>query len=267
MHSSTSDLVTIIVPVYKTKEFLNKCIDSIVHQTYKDLQIILVDDGSPDECGAICDDWAKRDKRVYVIHKENGGLSDARNAGVACAEGTYITFIDSDDWIEEDYVSYLMEGILNYDAQVSVCNLFTVRDGRADPWRKPDNRYRVMTSVDAVKDMMYGHSFDTSACAKMYHRSCFDSIRFPVGRLYEEVATTYRLLLSQKRVAVGMRPLYNYVKHSNSIVTSRFSPSESPLDCKEIQPVHSEGDQPWDFFGGNDAKAETPVLWPPLAKS
>jgi len=214
-------LISVIVPVYKTEQYLHKCVDSLLNQTFRDFELILVDDGSPDGCGEICDEYRQKDRRVRVIHKQNGGLSDARNAGVRAAAGEYITFADSDDWAEPELLEVLMEGI-RLGARVSCCGFYTVRDGRRTPWRKPAE-YSVMNAEEAVSDMMYGRSIDTSAWGKLFHRSCFDEISFPVGRLYEEVATTYRLMLTQEKTAITTKPLYNYVKHGESIVTSRYS--------------------------------------------
>ena len=224
MADFTDPLVSVIVPAYRTEPYLNRCVASVAAQTYARLEIILVDDGSPDACGQMCDEWSGKDPRIQVIHKTNGGLSDARNAGLNQAKGEYITFVDSDDWVEPDLIAYLMQGIRQKQAQVAVCNFYTVRGEKKIPWRKPEDKVCAVSSVDAVTDMLYGRSFDTSAWAKLFHQSCFDSIRFPTGRLYEEVATTYRLLLTQNVVAVGMRPLYNYVKRASSIVTSQFQP-------------------------------------------
>ena len=215
-------MISIIVPVYKTEQYLKKCVDSILNQTYTDFELILVDDGTPDNGGKICDAYQEADSRVIVIHKPNGGLSDARNAGIQIAKGEYITFADSDDWAEPELLEVLYEGI-RQGARVSACGFYTIRDGNKKPWREPFDAIRIVSSVDAVKDMMYGHSIDTSAWGKLFHRSCFDEIRFPTGHVYEEVATTYRLMLTQDKTAITTRPLYNYVKHSDSIVTSGFS--------------------------------------------
>lgn len=225
----TMPLVSVIIPVYRTEPYLNACVKSVAEQTYTNLQILLVDDGSPDHCGALCDEWAQKDSRIQVIHKTNGGLSDARNAGLALSKGEYITFVDSDDWVEPDLVAYLMQGITLNHAQIAVCNFYTVRGEQRVPWRAPSDAFQRMSSVDAVEDMFYGRSFDTSAWAKLFHKSCFTALRFPRGRLYEEVATTYKLILTQETVAVGLRPLYNYVKRAGSIVTSCFKPQSMDM--------------------------------------
>ena len=214
-------MISVIVPVYKTEQYLAKCIDSILQQSYRDYELILVDDGSPDGCGRICDQYTAKDERIRVIHKENGGLSDARNAGIDAAKGEYLTFIDSDDWADPHLLEVLFQGI-RQGAEISVCGFYTVRNGEAKPWRKVSEGFEVMTALDATRDMMYTRSMDTSAWGKLFHRSCFETIRFPKGRLYEEVATTYRLFLTQEKIAVTTQPLYYYVKHAGSIVTSAY---------------------------------------------
>lgn len=221
-------MVSVVVPVYKTEKYLRKCVDSLLHQTFKDYEIILVDDGSPDESGRICDEYANNNGCVRVIHKKNGGLSDARNSGIREAAGEYITFADSDDWVEPDLLEVLVEGI-RLGAQVSCCGFYTIRDGHGKPWRDHMPDYQVMDAAAAVKDMMYGHSIDTSAWGKLFRRDCFDELRFPTGHLYEEVATTYRLMLTQEKVAITTRPLYHYVKHEESIVTARYTPSHKDM--------------------------------------
>ena len=237
MNPEENRLISIIVPVYKTEQYLKKCVDSILNQTYTDFELILVDDGTPDNGGKICDAYQEADSRVIVIHKPNGGSSDARNAGIQIAKGEYITFADSDDWAEPELLEVLYEGI-RQGARVSACGFYTIRDGNKKPWREPFDAIRIVSSVDAVKDMMYGHSIDTSAWGKLFHRSCFDEIRFPTGHVYEEVATIYRLMLTQDKTAITTRPLYNYVKHSDSIVTSSYSSRHMDMlsySCEMLQ--------------------------------
>ena len=120
------ELISIIVPVYKVEKYLDKCINSIVSQTYKNLEVILVDDGSPDSCGKMCDEWTKKDTRIKVIHKENGGLSDARNFGLDCAKGKYIQFVDSDDYIEKDMIEFLYKNLKENNADISICSNYMV---------------------------------------------------------------------------------------------------------------------------------------------
>ncbi len=218
-------MISVIVPVYKTEQYLLKCLDSLARQTYEDFEVILVDDGSPDRCGEICESYP--DSRFRVIHQQNAGLSQARNRGIEEARGDYLTFVDSDDWAEPDLLRILAKGI-RLGATVSCCGFFTVRDGNGKPWR-PVRPYRLMTAEEAVRDMMYTHSIDTSAWGKLFSKDCFKSIRFPTGHVYEEVATTYRIMLTQEQVAVTTVPLYNYVKRHESIVTSSYSAKQKDM--------------------------------------
>lgn len=215
-------LISIVVPVYNVELYLEKCLQSLLAQTYTDFEIILVDDGSTDHSGTICDKYQAMDSRVHTIHQSNGGLADARNTGINAASGEYITFVDSDDWVDERLLAVLWEGI-KMGAAISACGFYTVRNGSTKAWRKFNGEYQILSAKDAVKDMMYTKSIDTSAWAKLFHKDCFLKIRFPKGHLYEEVATTYRLFLSQEKIAITTNPLYYYVKHPGSIVTSSFS--------------------------------------------
>lgn len=215
-------MISVIVPVYNTEPYLEKCLDSLLSQTYGDFELILVDDGSSDQSGKRCDEYQAKDSRIHVIHQENGGLSNARNTGINASKGEYLTFVDSDDWVDPRLLEVLWEGI-GKGATVSACGYYTVRNGNAKPWRDQDDGFRVLPAVEAVRDMMYTKSIDTSACAKLFHRSCFSQILFPEGRLYEEVATTYRLFLTQEKIAITTNSYYFYVKHPGSIVTSAFS--------------------------------------------
>lgn len=221
--------ISVVVPVYKVEAYLDQCVQSLLKQTFQDFELLLVDDGSPDRCGEMCDGYAAQDSRIRVIHQSNAGLSCARNAGIRQAQGDYITFVDSDDWVTEDYLSYLLSGVEEHGADISVGSFCSVYGGKAVPWRTPDDAFAVLSAVEAVENMFYAESFDTSAWAKLFPRSCFQEKLFPPGLLYEEVATTYRLLLTQQKVAVGRRPIYFYRKRSDSIVGSRFSPQSMDM--------------------------------------
>ena len=163
-----------------------------------------------------------------MFHKENGGLSDARNAGLRQARGELITFVDSDDWVDPELLRVLLEGI-QAGAGISCCGFYTVRNGDPKPWREPTSGYVLLDAEAAVRDMMYGHSIDTSVWGKLFHRSCFNTLSFPMGRLYEEVALTYRLMLTQKTVAITTQPLYYYVKRADSIVTGAYTPAQKDM--------------------------------------
>ena len=142
------DLITIVVPVYKVEKYIDRCVTSILNQTYKNLQIILVDDGSPDNCGKICDEYAKKDNRIEVIHKENGGLSDARNAGINIAKGKYIAFVDSDDYVSNDYIEYMYKILKKENAKISICELQIV-------WKntKIEENIKIDENTDAEENL------------------------------------------------------------------------------------------------------------------
>lgn len=215
------DLISIIVPVYKVESYLNKCIESIVNQTYQNLEIILVDDGSPDHCPAMCDDWAKKDSRIKVVHKSNGGLSDARNAGMAIATGDYIAFVDSDDWIEITFVEYLYQAIRKIDADISACEVREVLDGE-EVNAIVDELPRVQdcTSKEAIGGLMNGCNFRAVAWNKLYRAEILQDEHFEVGRLHEDEFFSYRIFDKASRLAFIDIPLYNYRQRSGSIMTT-----------------------------------------------
>ena len=206
-------MISIIVPVYKVEAYLDKCISSIIAQTYKDIEIILVDDGSPDRCGAICDSYAAKESRIRVFHTENGGLSAARNVGIDNANGEYLGFVDSDDWIEPDMYQVLFDTLLENSADISACDLYCNYPDRQE------SEHRVSDAVygqdDAIRALI-DRSIANYAWNKLYKRELFSSIRFPNGRLYEDIATIYKLILKTERVASTSKPLYHYRKRGDS---------------------------------------------------
>lgn len=211
-------LVSVIVPIYKVEAYLDKCVRSIVNQTYRNIEIILVDDGSPDQCPVMCDVWAKKDERIKVIHKENGGLSSARNAALDICQGTYIGFVDSDDYIEPEMYEQLLELCKQRQAKVAIA-------GRWDVWEQSPKRvvgrcpreYGVLSSEDALKKMLIGKECACEVWDKLYHRSCWDDVRFPEGKLYEDIAILYKVIEKAGTVAFCPKPFYNYLHRSGSI--------------------------------------------------
>ena len=179
-------LISIILPVYNVSAYLEKCLDSVLSQDYENLEIILVDDGSTDESPEICDRYKEKDNRITVIHKENGGLSDARNAGSSMAHGEYITFVDSDDSIQSEYVSYLYSLIEKYHTKMSLCTHTVVfEDGSVQVYG--DGSDEVLDSKECIRRMLYHDVIDTSAWAKLYHRDLVKKIPYPVGMQYEDI--------------------------------------------------------------------------------
>ena len=215
------ELISIIVPVYKVEPYLDKCVSSIVNQTYKNLEIILVDDGSPDNCPAMCDTWAEKDDRIRVIHKLNGGLSDARNAGVAAATGEFVAFVDSDDWIDIRYVEYLHQAILQTGADISACDLREVYDESAvddDPVTMP--QVEVAAPEDAIEDILHNRRFRAVACNKLYANRLLTDKHFEINRLHEDEFLSYQLYDKSERLAYIEVPLYNYRQRAGSIMTT-----------------------------------------------
>ena len=231
-----SELISVIVPIYKVEAYLDECVRSIVGQTYPHLEIILVDDGSPDGCGALCDEWAKRDDRIKVIHKPNGGLSDARNTGLEIASGDYIAFVDSDDWIEPEMYERMLSALLREDADICACRISSRYPDRRADWGCPE--YRV-TDPEQTYAMLYDDAaYPVSAWNKLYRKELWKELRFPVGKICEDAFTTYRLIHSAKRIVQLPEALYCYRIRPESIMTSRFSPRR--MDEEEVWRVNYE---------------------------
>lgn len=210
------ELITVVVPIYKVEDCLTICIDSILSQTYRNLEIILVDDGSPDNCSKICDEYEKKDKRVKVIHKENGGLSDARNAGMKIATGKYITFIDSDDYVSNDYVEYLYNLLKKYNVKLSICDFKKVWK-ETDITAKEETKIEVLNSEKAFKNLLFSQGIDISAWAKLYQIDLWENYEFPKGKCYEDSAIIYKLIDRAENVAFGNKQCYYYVARPGSI--------------------------------------------------
>lgn len=213
-----SKIVSVIVPVYKVEKYLNRAVDSILNQTYRDLEIILVDDGSPDNSGNICDVYAMIDSRVKVIHKNNGGLSSARNVGLDKATGKYIFFLDSDDFIQPHTIERLLSVAEKEKCDIVQCQFF--RFETVIPEEKFQLGVEYVSSEDAlakIDDAVY-----MAAWNKIYRSSIFKNIRFPEGRIHEDVGCTYKLFYISKKTAVVQDALYGYYVNPDSITTSKI---------------------------------------------
>lgn len=217
-------LISVIVPVYKVEPYLSRCIDSILSQTFTDFELILVDDGSPDNCGKICDEYAEKDERIQVIHKENGGLSSARNAGIdwafANSNSQWLTFIDSDDWIHPQYLELLLFGATSTNTDICVCE-YTETSEFSD-FEKFDNTNTQMLSPEEL--FVYYHITATVAWCKLYKKSCFETIRYPLGKLHEDEYTTYKILFEKSLFSYLKEPLYFYFTNPYGIIRSEWSP-------------------------------------------
>lgn len=206
--------VSIIVPVYNVAPYLQKCLDSILRQTYTNLEILVIDDGSTDESSSICDEYAELDNRVVVVHKENGGLSDARNYGLDIATGDFIGFVDSDDWIESDMFEYLLDGCIGYNSDISYCEVYEARDFTINyKLRKSDTVY---TAENALNELFFDR-LENYACNKLFRADLWESIRFPVGHNFEDITTIYKTIERSKSVAILKEPKYYYRIRSDSI--------------------------------------------------
>lgn len=212
------DLISIVIPVYKVEKYLEKCIKSIINQTYKNLEIIIVDDGSPDKCPQMCDEFAQSDKRIKVIHKQNGGLSDARNAGIDVAKGKYITFVDSDDYVSDDYVEYMYNLIKKYNTKIATCEtkIVHVESDEKNQEQFIEN-IEVLPARDLFYKILFAQKSDVSAYSKLYETALFSDIRYPKGVVYEDTATTYKLIEKCDKIATGNKKCYFYFSRPNSI--------------------------------------------------
>lgn len=214
--------ISVVVPVYKVEKYLNRCVDSILAQTFTDFDLILVDDGSPDNCGQICEDYAKKDKRVIVIHRENGGLSAARNSGIDWVFNNHltewITFIDSDDWVHPDYLKILFEVNLKNDTDISIGGFTPAYDDTEFCACGAESRI-----VNPEDFWVENQGNATIAWGKLYRTFFFESIRYPEGKLHEDEFTTFKLLFSQKSISVTADKLYMYYQASASIMRSTWT--------------------------------------------
>lgn len=215
--------ISVIVPVYKVEPYLRRCVDSILGQTFTDFELILVDDGSPDNCPAICDKYAEKDNRVHVIHQENGGLSAARNAGIdwafANSNSQWLAFVDSDDWIYPRYLEILINAALQFNVDVSIC-------GYADTAGETPflDELLLTPKLWDVEDYYIQHYINANiAWTKLYRRSCFFNIRYPIGKIHEDEFTTYKILFTCKKVAVVSAALYYYFQNTCGITKSKWS--------------------------------------------
>jgi len=225
-------LISVIVPIYNVERYLPKCVDSILSQTYENLEIILVDDGSADSCGSICDEYAKKDSRVRVIHKQNGGLSDARNCGIEASSGEYLGFVDSDDYIAPDMYMTLYELSVRYGAGISACDKFDVTEGAASVCEDDTLAKEFCTDAEeAMRIVLDGRQNYAYAWNKLYKKEVFDGIRYPVGKYIEDAFIILQLLDAAGRVAFTTAKKYYYLCRPESIMTLSFQ--KKHLDCIE----------------------------------
>lgn len=227
-------LVSIIVPAYNVDKYLSRCLDSLVQQTYRNLEIIVVDDGSTDKTGNIAEKFKENDRRIKVIHQENGGLSNARNNGLKSVNGAYISFVDSDDYVEKDYISFMYNLLAEdeFKSPLALCSLNNVYVENGKIHNCGDGSRRVLSGKECIKMMCYHDLVDTCAYAKLAKKELYTGFCFPEGKLFEDIGSTYFLFAQCNSVACGFSPKYNYMIRNNSIVTSGFN--RSKLDLLEM---------------------------------
>ncbi|MBS5546236.1 MAG: glycosyltransferase family 2 protein [Lachnospiraceae bacterium] len=217
--------ISVIVPVYKVEKYLERCIDSILAQSYGNLEIILVDDGSPDCCPEICDQYQQKDKRIQVIHRENGGLAAARNSAIERATGEYLVFVDSDDQVDRDYIKNLYQIIIRYQADLGICGYEDQYEGKELPFSTDIKMEETVCfdRLEGLKALLYQVPFDNSMWAKIYRKPLFDGLRMPQGRLYEDFAIMYRLFYRADRVVYNPYRGYGYLHRKDGIMEEQFS--------------------------------------------
>lgn len=217
------ELISIVVPIYNVDKYLDNCLTSLIKQTYENIEIILVDDGSIDNSAYICDTWLLKDSRIRVIHKKNGGLSDARNAGIRIAKGVYITFVDGDDSVDTDMIEYLYLLQKKYSVDISICSHTIVTDDKKCVNLGERYSEKIMGVEEALDRMLCEAGYSVSVCGKLFKRELFNHVKFPVDKLCEDNGTTYKLFDQVTSLAYGPKGKYYYYKRENSIMTSSFN--------------------------------------------
>jgi len=238
--------ISVIVPVYKVEAFLPRCVDSILAQSFFDFELILVDDGSPDNCGAVCDAYAARDSRVHVIHQRNGGLSAARNTGLdwvmANSDAQWIAFVDSDDWIHPDYLKLLYEAVMTTGCRLSACGFFRT-SGESFP-EEPEKAAEILSADDYYCGETWHGGTTAVAWNKLYHRVLLRKLRYPIGKLHEDEFVTYQAVYNAGTVAAIEKPLYAYYQNPEGIILSQWNPRRLHiLEATEQQIAYAQEEE------------------------
>lgn len=230
-------MISIVIPVYNVEKYLRRCVDSVLSQTYKDIEIILIDDGSKDKSGKICDEYEKKDSRVRAIHKENGGLSSARNRGIEEAQGEYIGFVDSDDYIDNDMYEVLYDELQKENADIAMCGLYDCYEGEKFTSNTVRERV-VLNSEEAIKMVMEAKKTSVTAVNKLYRKEIFRELRYPINKLSEDAFVIVDVLMKAKTIVFISDQKYYYVHRKNSITTSGFK--EKDLNVLEAYSRNKE---------------------------
>lgn len=214
------ELITIIIPIYQVEKYLKKCLDSVIYQTYRNLEIILVDDGSTDKSPQICDEYKNKDSRIKVIHKKNGGLSQARNVGMRIATGKYIGFVDSDDYIGKDMYQVLYNNMIKTNSDISICNLIQVKENDNINYNEIEKKQYILeeyTKEEALH-LLIENKIKSYAWNKLYKREVLNSIEFPIGKKMEDLAVMYKIFEKAKKIVYTDKVEYYYLQRKNSIL-------------------------------------------------
>ena len=218
-------LISIVIPVYNAERYINKCIDSVLSQSYANWELLLIDDGSSDDSGRICDGYSKKDDRIRTFHKRNGGVGSARNVGIEQASGDFITFIDSDDWISSYYVEHLYEAVAKCDADIGISWFENVFEGKALQSKSEEalSNYECLTAEECLKKLLYQNGVEVCAWGKLYKTALIKDLRYPVGKLYEDIPVTYEAVKQSKKIAVIGNVDYYYFQRTDSIQNIAFN--------------------------------------------
>ena len=228
-------MISVIVPIYNVEQYLEQCLDSIISQTYSQLEIILVDDGSTDSSGQICDKYARKDERIVVIHKTNGGLSDARNAGISVATGEYISFIDSDDYIATDMYNKMIKICEQNHCDIVVCARDNFDEDGNHKVMFQAKKQTIYTSEEAIEEILLNRNMDSAAWDKLYHKKLFTEIRYPVGVLHEDLTVTSRVFSAANKIVQIPDVFYQYRIRKGSITKQGFKPKKMDLMFQSIE--------------------------------
>lgn len=218
------NLISIIVPIYNSEKYLKKCVNSIINQTYKDLEIILVDDGSSDTCPKICDEFAELDNRIVVLHKKNEGVSAARNSGLDIAKGEYIGFVDSDDYIAPDMYEMLLIRILKDGSDMACCNYLQVdEENELFPNQELTLQDECLSAQEAMQYFLLYGGYYVVPVNKLCKKNIYQTLRFPVGKRYEDLRIIHEIIFQCKRISHINKALYYYVRRSDSFTMNEFN--------------------------------------------
>lgn len=214
-----SNKISIIIPIYNTEKYLERCLQSLINQDYKNIEIILINDGSKDNSLAICDKYKNNDDRIILIDKKHTGVSDTRNVGIKVATGDYIGFVDSDDYIDKDMFKNLINGAEKYNCDIAMCDLIETNNIN-DKVKKYKLKYIQMDKKQALEQLLYDKNIGNYLTVKLFKKELFDNILFPVGKLYEDISTTYKLFSRANNILYIPKPMYYYYQRSDSIVNN-----------------------------------------------